>query len=59
MQEIMQVKNTDKIKEPEIEISTLFSIQSEFIDEFYNIFKFISESVINRYYERIKGIYIQ
>jgi hypothetical protein len=35
----MQVKNTtDKIKEPEIEISTLFSIQSEFIDEFYNIF---------------------
>jgi hypothetical protein len=43
---------TDKIKEPEIEISTLFSIQSEFIDEFYNIFKFISESVIsNRYYD--------
>jgi hypothetical protein len=27
-------------------------LQSEFIDEFYNIFKFISESVIsNRYYD--------
>jgi hypothetical protein len=46
------VVNTDKIKEPKIELSALFSIQSEFIDEFYNIFKFISDSVVgNRYYD--------
>jgi hypothetical protein len=44
--------NSNKIKEPYIELSSLFSIQSELIDEFYNIFKFISESVIgNKYYD--------
>jgi hypothetical protein len=37
---------TDKIKEPEIEISTLFSIQSEFIDEFYIIYLYQNQLLV-------------
>jgi hypothetical protein len=46
LQEIASKNTTDKIKEPEIEISTLFSIQSEFIDEFFIIYLYQNQLLV-------------